>query len=360
MWTHKLKVLFLCLLLPISGCATNAITGRSQLLLVSEQSAIAQSDSAYSSLIGGLSKSGKLNKDENLHARIQLITNKLIAQATTYRPETKTWKWSIEIIDEPDTVNAFCMAGGKMAIYTGLIEKVKPTDDEIAQVMGHEISHALAKHQAEKMSMQLATGLAVTVLTSSSNQKNRQATHDVSSLAALALITLPNSREAETEADRIGIELAAKAGYEPHAAVTLWQKMMVATGRTSRFDFLSTHPASPKRMEALALLEDKVRPFYESAKSNPQLSSQNFVTVASTPSGVGASFNRQDLSVYKPKVVGNSLVSASKNHSENNKSSIVLTRSVSKRLRKLKNLRREGLITEDDFQKKKDELLKEF
>ena len=93
------------------------------------------------------------------------------------------------------------MAGGKMAIYTGLIGKVKPSDDELAQVMGHEISHALASHTAEKMSVRLAAGLAVVAITASANQNNRQTTQDVSSLAAATLITLPNSRVAENEAD---------------------------------------------------------------------------------------------------------------------------------------------------------------
>ncbi len=291
MLTHKTRILILGFAVVISGCTTNTITGRSQLILVSEQSAIAQSESAYSSLIGGLSKSGKLNKDEKLNSRITEITNRLITQAIKYRPETKNWKWSVQIIDDPNTVNAFCMAGGKMAIYTGLIDKVKTTDDEIAQIMGHEISHALAKHQTEKMSMKLATGLAVVALTSTADPQNRQTTHDASSLAALTLITLPNSREAESEADRIGIELAAKSGYDPHAAVTLWEKMMTATGQRSRFDFLSTHPASPKRIEELAALEGKMRPIYVAAKLSSNSPFEKLITVTSNSSSIATSTN---------------------------------------------------------------------
>jgi predicted Zn-dependent protease len=254
-------------------------------MLVSEQSAIAQSESAYSSLIAGLGESGQLSKDKKLIARVQKITDRLITEAVSYRSETKDWKWSIEVIDEPETVNAFCMAGGKMAIYTGLINKVEPTDDEIAQVMGHEISHALASHSAEKMSVRLAAELAVVAVTATANQENKQVANDVSSLAALALITLPNSREAESEADRIGIELAAKAGYDPHAAVTLWEKMMKATGQKSRFDFLSTHPASPKRVEALAALESKMNPIYEAWKSSHNLPDVGVTTDMPNPSG---------------------------------------------------------------------------
>jgi len=243
-------------------------------MLVSEQSAIAQSESAYSSLISGLSDSGKLSKDKKLIARAQKITDRLITQAVKYRPETKDWKWSVKVIDDPETVNAFCMAGGKMAVFTGLISQVEPTDDELAQVMGHEISHALASHSAEKMSVQLATGLAVAAVTVAADQKNRKTTYGVSSLAALALITLPNSREAESEADRIGIELAAKAGYKPHAAVTLWEKMMKASGQTSGFDFLSTHPASTKRIEALSKLESSMSEIYAAGKINQNLPSE--------------------------------------------------------------------------------------
>lgn len=284
-------ILLLTFAFTMSGCATNAVTGRSQLMLVSEQSAITQSESAYSSLIAGLNKSGKLSKDEKLIARVQNITDRLISQAVKYRSETRDWKWNVQVIDDPETVNAFCMAGGKMAIYTGLINEVKPTDDEIAQVMGHEISHALASHTAEKMSVQLATGLAVVAITSAANQKNRQSAHTASSLAALTLITLPNSREAESEADRIGIELAAKAGYEPHAAVTLWEKMMKTSGQTSQFDFLSTHPAPPKRIEALAALASKLAPVYEAGKSNRSSPSETWTAVASgSPlNGVAAS-----------------------------------------------------------------------
>lgn len=338
------RILLLGLAFVLSGCATNAVTGRSQLMLVTEQSAIAQSDSAYSSLIAGLDKSGKLNKDEKLIARVQEITDRLITQAVKYRPETKDWKWSVKVIDEPETVNAFCMAGGKMAIYTGLINKIEPTDDEIAQVMGHEISHALASHTAEKMSMRLAAGLAVIAITSTANQNNRQVTHDVSSLAALTLVTLPNSREAESEADRIGIELAAKAGYEPHAATTLWEKMMKVSGQTSRFDFLSTHPASPKRIEALAAIENKMEPIYEAGKPNRNSPTDTWTAIASDTTTIGVTNKTQSHSYDTTKI------GITKQPNE----------SVTQRLRELHSLHKEEVITESDFQNKKSQLLEEF
>lgn len=338
------RILLLGLAFVLSGCATNTVTGRSQLMLVTEQSAITQSDSAYSSLIAGLDKSGKLSKDEELIARVQEITDRLITQAVKYRPETKDWKWSVKVIDEPETVNAFCMAGGKMAIYTGLINKIEPTDDEIAQVMGHEISHALASHTAEKMSMRLAAGLAVIAITSTANQNNRQVTHDVSSLAALTLVTLPNSREAESEADRIGIELAAKAGYEPHAATTLWEKMMKVSGQTSRFDFLSTHPASPQRIEALVALENKMGPIYEAGKPNRNSPTDTWTAIASYTTTTGVTNKTQSHSY------GTTKIGITKQPNE----------SITQRLRELHSLRKEEVITESDFQNKKSQLLEEF
>ena len=252
-------------LIGLSGCATNQMTGRSQLMMVSEKSAIAQSSSAYQNMIGSLEKNGKINDDADLNTRIKDITDRLITQAVRYRPETKDWNWSIKVIAEPKTVNAFCMPGGRMGIYTGLIDKLEATDDELAQVMGHEISHALANHGAEKMSVQIASSVAVVAVTAAANKNNRnqQAVHNVAELAALAFINLPNSRTAEEEADRLGIELAARAGYHPHAAVTLWEKMMKESKSKSRIDFLSTHPAPPKRIDALASMEPAMLKLYD-------------------------------------------------------------------------------------------------
>jgi predicted Zn-dependent protease len=159
------------------------------------------------------------------------------------------------------------MAGGKMAIYTGIIQKLKLTDDEIAQIMGHEIGHALAKHTAERMSVAAASEAAAGVagMLLGGRIADPQLTQQGLSTAAAVAVQLPNSRQQESEADRIGIELAARAGYNPDAAVTLWQKMIQVTGNAGRFDFLSTHPASEKRVEALQALAATMKPLYQSA-----------------------------------------------------------------------------------------------
>src|SRR5689334_25373161 len=126
-------------------------------MIVSEEQAIGSSAAAYSSMMGGLSKKKQIEDGTERSRRVRQITDRLIAQAVRFRPDSASWKWEVQVINDPKTVNAFCMAGGKMAIYTGMWEKLKATDDEIAQVMGHEIGHALASHTRERMSMAYTT-----------------------------------------------------------------------------------------------------------------------------------------------------------------------------------------------------------
>jgi len=265
MFIRSLSYIFLLVLLV--ACATNPVTGRKQLMLISEKQSISASREAYVKMLEPLEEDGKIDSDPKLAKRINLITAKLIAQALIYRPETESWDWRVKIIDDPETVNAFCMAGGMMAIYTGLVEQLDATDDELAQVMGHEIAHALSAHTAERMSIALATNLAVTGFALTRDQPGVALAG--ASLAAALAIQLPNSRQSESEADVIGIELAARAGYDPHAAVSLWKKMAEVSGNDSNFDFLSTHPAPSKRMEKLGKLIPEMLPLYEAKEERP-------------------------------------------------------------------------------------------
>ena len=257
-------------LLTLCSCQTNPVTGRQQLMLVSEDVAITESKQAYAAMLQPLEKKGQIDNNPAVSSRVRTITGKLIAQAIKYRPETQSWEWSVKVIDDPKTVNAWCMAGGRMAIYTGLIDQLKATDDELAQVMGHEISHALAKHTAERMSRAMAMQMGLGVL-AATQQSSRYGdlTLTGAQMAAVVALELPNSREAETEADRIGIELAAKAGYDPKAAISLWDKMAKVGGGSSSFDFLSTHPAPQKRMETLAALVPQMMPYYLDKSPRP-------------------------------------------------------------------------------------------
>ncbi len=249
----------------LAACATSP-TGRRQLMLVSEDSAIASSAQAYVQEVGKLEQEGKLSSDRALIQRINGITERLVAQAIEWRGESARWQWSVAVIDDPDTVNAWCMAGGRMAIYTGLIKQIQPSDDEIAQVMGHEIGHALANHTAEKMSVAMASSIGVAAVGIAADNKGA-AMAGAAAAAALA-VTLPNSRAAETEADRIGIELAAKAGYDPAAAVTLWRKMNSLPGGTPP-QFLSTHPNPENREKKLAALGPEMEPYYRADTPRP-------------------------------------------------------------------------------------------
>ena len=253
------------LLLPVLlavglvACQANPISGRSQLVLVSEEQAQASSAQAYTQTLSEAQKKGKLSTDAATNARVKRITDRLIVQAGAMYPPSRDWKWSVAVIDEP-TLNAWCMPGGKMAIYTGIINKLALTDDEIAQIMGHEIAHALLGHGRERMSRAMAMqgGFLVGSIV---------AGHDLTGLAPIAdiALTLPNSRTGESEADRYGIELAARAGYDPRAAVRLWEKMAKA-GNNGMPEFLSTHPSPDNRIEALNALVPKMMPIYEKAR----------------------------------------------------------------------------------------------
>jgi predicted Zn-dependent protease len=250
----------------LSACAVSP-TGRRQLSLVSEESAIAASREAYLAQMNELDSAGKLVTDPAVTQRVDRITGRLVAQAVMLRPETEKWEWSVEVIDDPMTINAWCMAGGRMAVYTGLLLEIQPTDDELAQVMGHEISHALANHTAEKMSVAMATQAGVAAAGIFGGD-NAGLVMGAAAMAAQYAVQLPNSRTAETEADEIGIEIAAKAGYNPSAAVTLWEKMGAAGGEGPP-QFMSTHPSPTNRQERLRELAPQMMEYYRAAGASP-------------------------------------------------------------------------------------------
>jgi predicted Zn-dependent protease len=203
-----------------------------------------------------------LNNDAAQVARVRVIALRLIPGTAAFRPDAPKWAWETNVITSKD-VNAWCMPGGRMAVYTGLIERLKVTDDELAAVMGHEIAHALREHGRERASQAAAQGMALSVggallgLGDSSVQ--------LAQIITDVTINLPNSREHEIEADRIGVELAARAGYDPRAAVTLWQKMGQAGGSAPP-QFLSTHPSPRNRQKDLEDYAARVMPLYESAR----------------------------------------------------------------------------------------------
>lgn len=253
----------------LSGCETTDTTkagvvgvDRDQRFLVSAEEVNAGAVKAYAQMMGEARKKDALDKDPAQVQRVQAITKRLVAQTGAFRPDAAKWPWEVHVISI-DEVNAWCMPAGKMAIYTGLIQKLNATDDEIAAVMGHEISHALREHSREQISRQMGTQMGIGLVGALFGIG--ELGQSVAGQVANVTLNLPNSRQAETEADRIGIELAARAGYDPNAAISLWEKMSkVGGGQPPKW--LSTHPPHEDRINDLRAYAQKVMPLYTAAK----------------------------------------------------------------------------------------------
>jgi len=253
----------------LSGCQTAETTqagvvgvDRDQRFLVSAEEVNAGAQKAYAQMMAEAQKKGVLDKDPAQVQRVQAITKRLIAQTPTFRPDAAKWPWEVHVISV-DEVNAWCMPAGKMAMYSGLIQKLNATDDEIAAVMGHEISHALREHSREQISRQMGTQMGVGLVGALLGIGDLG--QSIAGQVANVTLNLPNSRQAETEADRIGIELAARAGFDPQAAVSLWEKMSkVGGGQPPKW--LSTHPPHEDRINDLRSYAQKVMPLYTAAK----------------------------------------------------------------------------------------------
>ncbi len=249
----------------LAACTTSP-TGRSQLMLVSPQSAIGASKQAYANEVRKYRIRGKLLLDRQLAAEVQQITGHLVAEAVRQYPHTANWPWSVALFDDPEP-NAWCMAGGRMGVFSGLFSKLRLNRDEFAHIMGHEIAHALANHSAESMSVALGNQLGISILTELIGGGQR--TSESLTQAAQLAIGLPNSRTAESEADRIGSDLTVRAGYEPWAAVTLWEKMAAEGG--SPPEFLSTHPDPGNRVARLKAMMPQLERVRQHGFGNPWL-----------------------------------------------------------------------------------------
>lgn len=219
---------------------------------------------SYQKTVGEATTKGVLDKTSTDAKRIQAIADRLIAQAPNFRPDSAQWKWEVNLI-KSDELNANCGPGGKIIFYTGLIDSLKLTDDEIAAVMGHEIAHALREHGREAMSK--AYGIEMAKQGAGALFGLGQDSLALADTVANYGMTLPNSRANENEADLIGLELAARAGYNPNAAITLWNKMSKAS-EGSPPEFMSTHPASASRISSLQAAIPKVMPLYEKASKS--------------------------------------------------------------------------------------------
>lgn len=258
--------------LVLTACATNPVTNRSQLSLIDEVTVISESYATYAASMSNAQGQGQLNTDATQVKRIRDIAYRIVPHAVSFKPAIINWQWDVNLVKN-DEANAYCMAGGKIAVYTGLIEQIDPTDDELAQVIAHEIAHALSGHSQEKMSMAIVGDLvgSAVVLTTAGYGTTINA-DGVRSLVQLTL-TLPNSRQAETEADAIGIKLAAAAGFNPQAAATLWRKMSAANAQRP-LTLLSTHPDPDNRVMAMTEEATKLEPLYQAGLRRAQQGTQ--------------------------------------------------------------------------------------
>ena len=255
----------------LGGCQTvdttkSGVVGvdRDQRMMVSADEVNAGSAKAYQQMMAEAKAKNVLDRDASQVARVQAITKRLIAQTPTFRDDAAKWPWEVHVISI-DEVNAWCMPQGKMAIYTGLIQKLNASDDEIAAVMGHEIAHALREHSREQISRQMGAQLGIGVVGALLGVG--QLGQSIAGQVANVTLNLPKSREAETEADRIGIELAARAGYNPEAAIGLWEKMSkLSSGQPPKW--LSTHPPHGDRIADLREYAQKVMPLYQASKGS--------------------------------------------------------------------------------------------
>lgn len=266
----KLKhVLVLLLAFAGAACTTEQTTlpgaigvERTQRFMVSEQAVETAATQSYAQLVSAGRAGGAINADPPLLARVRQVANRLILHVGVFKPDAVNWAWEVNVMTTPE-VNAWCMAGGKIMVYSGLVDRLQLTDAELAAVLGHEIGHALREHTREGVSNALGAQLilaGIAVATKASDDTMQLAT-----LVSQVTFTLPNSREMETEADHIGLELMARAGYDPHAALSLFQKMAQVAGNGGP-TFLSTHPQSKEREQDLALHLPAVLPLYAASR----------------------------------------------------------------------------------------------
>ena len=245
-----------CLAVLAAACSRVPFTGRRQMLLVTEAQEVELGATTY----GDVLSTSQLSKDAAATQRIRAIGGR-VAAATG-----KTdYNWEFNLIEADTVANAFCLPGGKVAVYTG-IKKLASTDDELATVMAHEIAHAVARHGGERMSQMLVVQLGGIALDEALKTKT-QRTIDLARIAYGAGTTLayvlPYSRTQETEADHLGLIYQAKAGYDPRAAVTFWEKMQQEYGSKEPPQFLSTHPSSAQRIEEIKKFMPEALGYYK-------------------------------------------------------------------------------------------------
>ena len=267
--TRSLATLTFCLsVLVFGGCETTTTGGAvgadsPQLMLVSSAQLDQLAAQSYNKLKAESTAKGTLNRDAAMLQRVRAIASRIEPQTRAFRADAPGWKWEVNVINGNE-LNAFCMPGGKIMVYSGLINQLRLSDAEIAIVLGHEIAHALREHSRAQVSQAIAAQTAIGVGAALFGLGEGSAS--LANAGYEALIATRFSRNDESEADRIGLELTARAGYDPRAGVTLWQKMINANQGGQPPEFLSSHPAEASRVEQIRALLPTVIPLYDAAQ----------------------------------------------------------------------------------------------
>ncbi len=264
-----MATLTFCLsVLVFGGCETTTTGGAvgadsPQLMLVSSAQLDQLAAQSYNKLKAESTAKGTLNRDAAMLRRVRAIASRIEPQTRAFRADAPGWKWEVNVINGNE-LNAFCMPGGKIMVYSGLINQLRLSDAEIAIVLGHEIAHALREHSRAQVSQAIAAQTAIGVGAALFGLGEGSAS--LANAGYEALIATRFSRNDENEADRIGLELTARAGYDPRAGVTLWQKMINANQGGRPPEFLSSHPAEANRVEQIRALLPTVIPLYDAAQ----------------------------------------------------------------------------------------------
>ena len=255
-----------CLLVACTSTSRPGVVGveRSQFMMISAAQIERISASSFEQQAKAAQKKNVLITSGPQYERLKTIANRLIPQTAVFRDDTHSWNWGLQLIDSP-LVNATCAPGGRITFYSGIINKLNLTDDEIAAIMGHEIAHAVREHGRERVSQAMAQNVIANVALAAAGAGSAQSIDAANQIMQYVLV-LPNSRQNETEADAIGLEIAARGGYDPRAAITLWEKMSKESKGKNPPEFLSTHPSNENRIKELAALMPRVMPLYEAAK----------------------------------------------------------------------------------------------
>jgi len=246
-----------CAALLLCGCSTVPVTGRSQLLMVSEQQELRMGLTSFKEIL----EKEKLSADPLLNARIERIGRRIAA--ATGRSD---YQWEFKVLENDKTVNAFCLPGGKVAVYTGLLP-IAQDDAGLAAVIAHEVAHAIARHGGERLSQEMVVaGLTAATVMATSDARRRDLYAGLLGAGAAVGFLLPYSRLHEAEADRMGLIYMAKAGYDPRAALALWKRMAAQTKDRSRPpEWLSTHPADETRIKEIERWLPEALRYYQPA-----------------------------------------------------------------------------------------------